>query len=899
MNNQTTQEGVLSSGPNVNDIMAQLAFYNSYAATSAPGSSAASIYNDLFLSGQLQSQPQLGPPPSLSAQIENNSQHHSQPGFFGSRTSDSGNGGASQASSTNAISVDNQVNNNNNNSCSNSGTTTTANNDANNVAISNSNGSGGYSSSTPFGNGLSAAAASSASAFGGSGGGGGNKHQATGKVPPAPLNLFASHNNFSDTAGQATASLNSPLLTWNSLSANPAMSTLGTPFYSDFPNPPLPNETYGRYNPHSPSADTSLLVHTQFGSSALVSMPMGMGSAQVPSIYSAMLQTNYANQNRTSDAKKAMAARSLQQQQDPGKSIPNIANFSLANSFQNLQAPPANLPAAPLSNAGNVDITTPISSALSIPFSIETAISSASFAPSCSVDGSAILVPHSGAENTDSPVSNVNDACSILSPFINGGLTPDTPLDNQFLASPTQFSNFDNESATNVRFDVPVNMSSSVDGYGSQSMNSAFTTISRTASIGNGDAAGHNTGANSLYYSPITFLTTAAGYIFSVNGQTTNILGYSHADMTQRMISEFISPEDVCSFLKDLGMLHSNGMFSARYRFVKRDKAPVLIDLEGIAFTIGGGNSGDSGLGQWTSNSETSQETGANVLKNMYSGFGLNGQSGYSNMSETNNSNNSGISSLPTKVYRIVAKPCLLDHHQSQQQSSSTISSPEEPLYNIFHKSNDVAKSEPARNAGNQKEQQQQQQQQQNMSTSAATTPLCPSNPVTLPVKGSTDSGLPATQYRRKSQGQVSRNRRASIVKTAILGSTGKQAPSPQVFTSQATGTVAEVLCKDTATSKKGTATTQAKPRKRKKNRPVEDRICSDCRTRESPEWRKGPLGPKTLCNACGLRWAKKNKKPELSLQQQQQPAPQPQLPQSASFQQQFSPHIIHQHHQL
>ncbi|KAJ6171166.1 hypothetical protein N7470_000233 [Penicillium chermesinum] len=37
--------------------------------------------------------------------------------------------------------------------------------------------------------------------------------------------------------------------------------------------------------------------------------------------------------------------------------------------------------------------------------------------------------------------------------------------------------------------------------------------------------------------------------------------------------------------------------------------------------------------------------------------------------------------------------------------------------------------------------------------------------------------------------------------------------------------------------------------------------ICSDCQTADSPEWRKGPNGPKTLCNACGLRWSKKEKK--------------------------------------
>ncbi|GFZ50091.1 Cutinase gene palindrome-binding protein [Saitozyma sp. JCM 24511] len=35
--------------------------------------------------------------------------------------------------------------------------------------------------------------------------------------------------------------------------------------------------------------------------------------------------------------------------------------------------------------------------------------------------------------------------------------------------------------------------------------------------------------------------------------------------------------------------------------------------------------------------------------------------------------------------------------------------------------------------------------------------------------------------------------------------------------------------------------------------------VCVTCGRTDSPEWRKGPLGPKTLCNACGLRWAKRN----------------------------------------
>jgi len=49
--------------------------------------------------------------------------------------------------------------------------------------------------------------------------------------------------------------------------------------------------------------------------------------------------------------------------------------------------------------------------------------------------------------------------------------------------------------------------------------------------------------------------------------------------------------------------------------------------------------------------------------------------------------------------------------------------------------------------------------------------------------------------------------------------------------------------------------------KKRKKTRPViADLVCRQCGTNSSPEWRRGPDGPKTLCNACGLLYAKKTK---------------------------------------
>ena len=58
-----------------------------------------------------------------------------------------------------------------------------------------------------------------------------------------------------------------------------------------------------------------------------------------------------------------------------------------------------------------------------------------------------------------------------------------------------------------------------------------------------------------------------------------------------------------------------------------------------------------------------------------------------------------------------------------------------------------------------------------------------------------------------------------------------------------------------------GTAVTVPSDNKKKKLRAADEYVCNDCGTLDSPEWRKGPGGPKTLCNACGLRWAKKEKK--------------------------------------
>ncbi|XP_078436534.1 GATA transcription factor 15 [Wolffia australiana] len=39
-----------------------------------------------------------------------------------------------------------------------------------------------------------------------------------------------------------------------------------------------------------------------------------------------------------------------------------------------------------------------------------------------------------------------------------------------------------------------------------------------------------------------------------------------------------------------------------------------------------------------------------------------------------------------------------------------------------------------------------------------------------------------------------------------------------------------------------------------------EPKCCTICRTTRTPLWRGGPSGPKSLCNACGIRYGKKRR---------------------------------------
>lgn len=49
-------------------------------------------------------------------------------------------------------------------------------------------------------------------------------------------------------------------------------------------------------------------------------------------------------------------------------------------------------------------------------------------------------------------------------------------------------------------------------------------------------------------------------------------------------------------------------------------------------------------------------------------------------------------------------------------------------------------------------------------------------------------------------------------------------------------------------------------------------RMCTDCKTVKTPLWRNGPQGPKSLCNACGIRYKKLGKRPTGSFERPSSP---------------------------
>ncbi|GBB89745.1 hypothetical protein RclHR1_16520005 [Rhizophagus clarus] len=77
----------------------------------------------------------------------------------------------------------------------------------------------------------------------------------------------------------------------------------------------------------------------------------------------------------------------------------------------------------------------------------------------------------------------------------------------------------------------------------------------------------------------------------------------------------------------------------------------------------------------------------------------------------------------------------------------------------------------------------------------------------------------------------------------------------------------------DLIRNKRSSTAASSRPKYRKRTkRPAPPGRCHSCNIQETPEWRRGPDGARTLCNACGLHFAKlTRKRAQNAIQEQQQ----------------------------
>ncbi|XP_031499506.1 GATA transcription factor 15-like [Nymphaea colorata] len=93
--------------------------------------------------------------------------------------------------------------------------------------------------------------------------------------------------------------------------------------------------------------------------------------------------------------------------------------------------------------------------------------------------------------------------------------------------------------------------------------------------------------------------------------------------------------------------------------------------------------------------------------------------------------------------------------------------------------------------------------------------------------------------------------------------------PSAVAAVAEASPAVEAPVCGDGASGSPLSARVQssrdAEPQGRRDPATVSPRsttaACADCKTEKTPLWRNGPLGPKSLCNACGIRYKKLGKR--------------------------------------
>lgn len=64
----------------------------------------------------------------------------------------------------------------------------------------------------------------------------------------------------------------------------------------------------------------------------------------------------------------------------------------------------------------------------------------------------------------------------------------------------------------------------------------------------------------------------------------------------------------------------------------------------------------------------------------------------------------------------------------------------------------------------------------------------------------------------------------------------------------------------NTRSSSSSASSSSVHRKSRRTKRLFHDRACNHCHTHFTSQWRAGPMGPSSLCNACGLRYARRDR---------------------------------------
>ncbi|KAG6862460.1 hypothetical protein C0995_000006 [Termitomyces sp. Mi166 len=110
----------------------------------------------------------------------------------------------------------------------------------------------------------------------------------------------------------------------------------------------------------------------------------------------------------------------------------------------------------------------------------------------------------------------------------------------------------------------------------------------------------------------------------------------------------------------------------------------------------------------------------------------------------------------------------------------------------------------------------------------------------------------------------ISQDENSTLVESTTFAE--QQYPTPIENKSQSTAEQdMEIIRTKRATSAAGGSGSSGQPKSkyRKRSRATPPGKCHSCNIRETPEWRRGPDGARTLCNACGLHYAKLQRKRE------------------------------------